>query len=292
MLAVLVGCDRAEKDAEPATPQEMYARVRELIKPNAEHEASDSAEALKWLRRAAEEGHLQAQTDLGGLYYEGGRGVKQDGKEALKWFTMAADQGSKEALVYMGLIHRRGLGVPRDELKARAYWKEAAEAGIAEAQYYMGAFTTATGDLNAAKQAEWLRKAVQSGNPAVAAKAASSLGYIYALGKGGGIRRDMKESARWYAIAARGGDMRAQLVYGIMLLQGEDVPKDAENGMRYIRLAAGQDYPQAIELLIDLLRNGPEAEKNESEASAWAEHLEKLRAKDVVPSAPQGTLHH
>ena len=43
----LVGCDRAEKDAEPATPQEMYARVRELIKPNTEHQTPDSAEALK-----------------------------------------------------------------------------------------------------------------------------------------------------------------------------------------------------------------------------------------------------
>ena len=280
----LTGCGQDEKGKEPRTAQEMYEHVQELIKPNVQHEASDPTEALKWLRRAAEAGHLQAQTDLGGIYFSGGTGVHQDGKESLKWFTLAANQGSKEALVYMGLIHRMGLGVPHDEMKAREYWKQAAEAGIAEAQYYMGSFTTATGDLNAAKQAEWLRRAVQSGNPGLAAKAACALGYLYAEGKGGGIRRDMKESARWYAIAAQGGDMRAQLVYGIMLLQGESVPKDAEKGMSYIRMSAGQDNPQAIALLINLLRNEKNAQENENEAAAWSERLEKLRIEKPTTS--------
>ena len=288
----LTGCGQNENDRNPQTAQEMYEHVQELIKPNVQHEASDPAEALQWLRRAAEAGHLQAQTDLGGIYFNGGTGVHQDGKESLKWFTMAANQGSKEALVYMGLIHRMGLSVPRDEMKAREYWRQAAEAGIAEAQYYMGSFTTATGDLNAAKQAEWLRKAVQSGNPAVAAKAACSLGYMYADGKGGGIRRDMKESARWYAIAAQGGDMGAQLVYGIMLLQGENLPKDTEKGMSYIRMSAGQDNPQAIALLIKLLRNGENAQENEREAAAWSERLEKLRKKpSALPESQQPKAH-
>ena len=288
----LVNCERDEKSKEPQTAQEMYEYVHALLQPNVKRDSSDFGEALRWLHRAAEAGHLQAQTDLGGLYLEGGKGVKQDGKESLKWFTMAANQGSKEALVYMGLIHRMGLGVPHDEMKAREYWRKAAEAGIAEAQYYMGAFTTATGDLNAAKQAEWLRKAVQSGNPAVAAKAACSLGSMYADGKGGGIRRDMKESARWYAIAAQGGDMGAQLVYGIMLLQGENLPKDTEKGMSYIRMSAGQDNPQAIALLIKLLRNGENAQENEREAAAWAERLEKLRKKpSALPESQQPKAH-
>lgn len=280
----LVNCERDEKSKEPQTAQEMYEYVHTLLQPNVKRDSSDFGEALKWLRRAAEAGHLQAQTDLGGLYLEGGKGVKQDGKEALKWFSMAANQGSKEALVYMGLIHRRGLGVPPDQKKARACWKEAAEAGIAEAQYYMGAFTTATGDLDAVKQAEWLKKAVQSRNPTLAAKAACALGRLYADGKGG-IHRDMKESARWYAIAAQGGDMGAQLVHGIMLLQGEFVPKNVEKGMSYIRMSAGQDYPQAIALLINLLRNAENAQENEREAAAWSERLEKLRVKKTATPA-------
>ncbi len=282
----LVGCDRAEKDAEPATPQEMYARVRELIKPNAEHEASDPAEALKWLRMAAEGGLMQAQTDLGGLYYEGGRGVKQDGKEALKWFTMAADQGSKEALVYMGLIHALGVDVPRDRVKACAFWRKAAEAGVQEAQFYLGAYGE-----DAKERVQWLVKAVQGNNPTVAAQAASALGFLYARGADG-VQVDMKEAVRWYELAARGGDAGAQLVYGIMLLQGEQVAKDGEQGMKWIRMSAGQDDPRAMALLINLLRNGADAERNEQEAAAWSERLEKLRKKTSVSSAPQKSVTH
>ena len=81
----LVNCERDEKSKEPQTAQEMYEYVHTLLQPNVKRDSSDFGEALKWLRRAAEAGHLQAQTDLGGLYLEGGKGVKQDGKEALKY---------------------------------------------------------------------------------------------------------------------------------------------------------------------------------------------------------------
>ncbi len=274
-----VGCKQEQEVKEPQTAQEMYERVRALLQPNAEHDSSEYEEALHWLRRSAEAGYLQAQTDLGGIYLEGGKvGVKPDGKEALKWFSMAAAQGSKEALVYMGLIHARGMDVPKNEQLARTYWRDAAQAGIAEAQLYMG--TSGTGDkpADAQERLDWLRRAVGAGMPGVAARAACALGNLYITGKMG-VEKNEQEAARWYEIAARGGDMRAQLVYGIMLLQGNILPKDEEKGMSYIRMSAGQDNPQAISLLIHLLRHGGNAEANEKEAAAWEERLKKRPSK-------------
>ncbi len=270
------GCEKEQKPL-PRTPEEMYAHVQELLKPHVEGEASDFEGAMLWLRRAAEGGLLQAQTDLAGIYLEGGKGIGRDGKAAYAWFSRAAAQGSHEAEFYMGHILYAGVDMARDEAAALSHWRKAADAGVAEAAYRLGlALTGKTG--SAEEGVEWLRRAAGSGAPAVAAEAACALGNLYAKG-GAGIQADMPEAARWYERAALGGDARAQLVYAIMLLTGQEVAKDAERGMAMLRMAAGQDYPQAIALLVNLLRNGDDASAHEDEARAWSERLEQLRTR-------------
>lgn len=275
--AVLAACN---DKPEPQTPQEMYARVQELLLPNVEHDASDFEQALVWLRRAAEAGLLQAQTDLGGIYLEGGKaGVKADGKQAFYWFSKAAEQGSKESLYYMGTIMYTGKNVPVDKAKALEYWQQAAEADVAEAQLRLGAeLVQADAPDDVQRGVEWLTRALQAKAPGVAAQAACALGNIYAKGKPG-IAVDMAEAARWYEIAANGGDSAAQLVYALLLMQGEVVAQDSARGMRYLKLSAGQDNLRAIALLINMLRNGKDAEEHEQEANAWAERLEKLQRR-------------
>lgn len=281
---ILAACEKKEAVLAPESPQEMYARVQQLLQPNIEHDASDFEQAMVWLRRAAEAGWLQAQTDLGGIYLEGGKdGVKADGKEAYYWFAKAAEQGSKESLYYMGLILYRGLNMPKDEAAAIERWKQAADAGVAEAQFRLG-IELAQRETGIREGIRWLVKAVEAPAPKLAAQAASALGNIYATGKHG-IPRDMAEAARWYALAAQGGDPAAQLVYAIMLLKGDPIEQNTQQGMRLLRLSAGQDYPQAIALLINLLRNGENAKEQEQEASAWAERLETLR-QTAAPSSP------
>ena len=52
----------------------------------------DYAEAARWYRKAAEQGSIAAQNNLG-VAYIGGFGVPQDNAEAYAWFSIAADQG-------------------------------------------------------------------------------------------------------------------------------------------------------------------------------------------------------
>ena len=49
------------------------------------------AEAVKWYRKAAEQGNANAQKNLG-VCYEKGLGVSKDQAEADKWFHKAAEQ--------------------------------------------------------------------------------------------------------------------------------------------------------------------------------------------------------
>ena len=53
-------------------------------------------EAVKWYRRAAEQGNAIGQVNLG-LMYELGQGVAQEDAEAVKWYRKAAAQGNEIA---------------------------------------------------------------------------------------------------------------------------------------------------------------------------------------------------
>jgi TPR repeat protein len=56
----------------------------------------DQQEAVKWYKKAAEQGDAGAQYNLAWCYRDGA-GVKKDEKEAVKWYTKAAEQNYEEA---------------------------------------------------------------------------------------------------------------------------------------------------------------------------------------------------
>jgi TPR repeat protein len=56
----------------------------------------DEAEAVKWYRRAAEQGNADAQMRLGVMYGDGRGGLAEDYAEAVKWYrrlSLAAAKG-------------------------------------------------------------------------------------------------------------------------------------------------------------------------------------------------------
>jgi hypothetical protein len=56
----------------------------------------DDVEAFNWYLKAAEQGHPNAQYNLGVIYAKG-RGIKPDIEEAKKWYRKAAEQGDENA---------------------------------------------------------------------------------------------------------------------------------------------------------------------------------------------------
>jgi TPR repeat protein len=57
----------------------------------------DSYQALKWMRKAAEGGDLQAQKALGRVYMFGLEEMGPDPREAEKWLLIASERGDKES---------------------------------------------------------------------------------------------------------------------------------------------------------------------------------------------------
>jgi TPR repeat protein len=94
----------------------------------------DFPQAAKWYRMAAEQGHADAQYNLGVLYDRGdGRGIAQDFQEAAKWYRMAAIQGNAEAQFNLGILYSRGKGVPLDLVQAYVLFDLASANGDADA---------------------------------------------------------------------------------------------------------------------------------------------------------------
>ena len=57
----------------------------------------DEEEAVEWYRKAAEQGHAEAQDELARCY-DYGWGVGEDEEEAVEWYRKAAEQGYRPAI--------------------------------------------------------------------------------------------------------------------------------------------------------------------------------------------------
>jgi len=88
---------------------------------DAAYERGDYATAYRLFKPMAEQGHAEAQYNLGGMYAEG-RGVPQDYGKAAKWFRKAAEQGHAEAQYNLGGMYFRGRGVPQDFVLAHMWF--------------------------------------------------------------------------------------------------------------------------------------------------------------------------
>ena len=136
----------------------------------------DDTEAVKWYRKAAEQGYAASQYNLG-LCYDFGRGVEQNCVEAVKWYHKATEQGDVDAQYRLGHCYISGKGVKQDAVEALKWFRKAAEQGHAEAQYRLG-FCYLYGcnvEQVEAEGVKWLRKAAEQGCPG----AQSSLTFYY-----------------------------------------------------------------------------------------------------------------
>jgi len=73
----------------------------------------DYQTAARLYRELAEQGDVDAQDNLGNMYYRG-MGVPENYAEAAKWYRKAAEQGDASAQSSLGQMYVFGEGVPQD----------------------------------------------------------------------------------------------------------------------------------------------------------------------------------
>ena len=91
------------------------------------------AAAQSWFERAADRGHVDAQTTLGLLLFQNGNHTG-----GLRWLKVASDQGEPRAMLVYGTALFNGDGVPQDPILGYAFVSRAAAQGLQAAKDTLG----------------------------------------------------------------------------------------------------------------------------------------------------------
>jgi TPR repeat protein len=86
---------------------------------------------------------------------------------------------------------------------------------------------------------------------------------------GDGVPEDAAEAVRWWRLAAEQGDAMAQSGLGIMYRSGRGVPEDDAEAVRWFRLAAEQGYALPQYFLGNMYDNGDGVPRDNVLAYMW-----------------------
>lgn len=261
----------------------------------------DETAAFDQFLRRAENGDPIAQNNVGVLFLKG-QGTTRDFAEARRWFQSAADEGLPGAMHNLGVLYLRGHGTTPDPARAAEWFTKAAELGDADAQFYLARLLYRgegmAQDLPGARH--WFTRAADQGLPA----AAFNVALMLLRGQGGApdearaldylkpLEPD-NEAARLLvaqvhllhageperaALALAGlrplaeaGNPEAQYQLGMMLVLGQGIPTDYEEGRFWLQQASRAGFSLAQVNLAGLYERGLGGKPNPVEAAAWYE---------------------
>lgn len=171
-------------------------------------ETEDAKEAIKWFRKAAQQGDADGQCYLGNMYEEGD-GVPRDYAEAVKWYRKAADQGNTTGQCELGGMYFMGRGVSQNYVEAMKWYSKAAERGNATAMRNIGNMYEGGHGVSkdCAEAVKWFRMAAEKGD----GTSSLALGFMYYYGGDCGTE-DHQEAIKWFRMAADQGSIDAQMM--------------------------------------------------------------------------------
>ena len=231
-------------------------------------------EAFNWFRKAAEQGHIEAQLSVAKCYNEG-KGVSQNPKEAVKWFKKVADQGDVKAQYVYAISLLNGSGIDKNEKEAIKWLKKAAEHDNIDAQRMLGdCYRDGRGvpqDHNAAKKYypendshledmvyfDNLLEKAEKGN----VDAQYELANCFKRNVNSSLTKyqgqTWSEAVKWYRKAAEQGDSRARFIVND-INKFEKILREAEQGDADAQYQIAESYSE-----------GETIQKNNTEAVKW-----------------------
>ena len=236
--------------------------------------AQDYEEAVRWLRKAAEQNFAPAQNHMGVCYHDG-LGLTINYEEAVKWFRKAAEQGDADAQCNLGTRYLRGEGVATNLVEAVSWYHKAAEQNLAEAQYNLGVcYRDGQGvEKDETEASKWYLLALRSNAATGNAEAQNALGEAFYLGKLGAVKNAV-EAMRWFRMAAEQNLAAAQSNLGICYERGDGVAKYEVEAYKWDLLAAAQGETKAKHnaSLLELLLSPEDIADGKRRAQDWLEH--------------------
>lgn len=243
---------RMEKEAQLGDVLAQF-RVGQAYVEGTAHVTPDARRAAQWFRRAADQGHMEAQCRLA-AHYTDGLGVPHDPVEAAAWYRRAAEAGSAEAQCAMGSLCARGQGVAMDRRESLRWWGLAADQGHVQAcvnlgvSHYFGRGVPRDAELAFA----YYSKAVDRGQSDARGYADALCSVAHMLCDGIGVARDPVMGTRRYRRAAELGNASAQFTLGRLYLETSHLDGDRAHARHWLGRAADQGDSEARRLLDEM----------------------------------------
>lgn len=255
-----------------------------------------------WYRLAAEQGHIQAQSEM--VY------MADTCKQAERWYNKirkAAEKGNADAQYQLGEDYQLGFSnlydnftIDQNEelanfwyLKAAKSYQKLAEQGDPVVQTKLAEmYSSGKGvEYDPDESVFWYRLASDQGCP----EASFWLGWHYQHGYWEG--QNEKEAARYYRQAAEKGFSSAQFALFEMHTLGIGVNQDYHQAAIWCRKAVDRDYESAKIHLANLYLEGRGVEKDEKLSEYWLRQVAEkslpdytfhkvAENKDLVPLTP------
>ena len=228
----------------------------------------DAAQALGWLRKAAQQGHVRAQQKLDApetqmpdqLFARYQR--EPDQAKRMEYLKKSAQMGYTPAQAELGDCYAQGRGVEKDYVKASEWYRRAAEPPEPPKQTEtpQQLFELYQQESDQAKRMDYLKKSAEMGY----APAQAELGDCYR-------QNNNALAVDWYRKAAQQGYAEAQYQLGRCYANGIGVKRDKAQAAEWYREAADQGHKDAQRALADCYENGLGVPKDPSLAKEWRE---------------------
>ncbi len=261
----------------------------------------DTKQAQAWLQKAAMQGHLEAQYQLGILIAQT-QGLHSP--QAAQWLADAAKQGHAQAgqaltpllahnqapehthqawkWLYFGLrhnnpktlynlavsLHHGSIGLPQTDYNFTRWLSYAAKHDVTPAQNDAAVLYISQEKAN--KQAiDWLKTAAQAGDP----YAQFNLGLLLARGKI--FATNHEKALYWWKQAESKGNQHAQMMLGLLYHLGHGVARDEQKAIHWYEKASQHGNNDALFNLAMIHYHGHGTEQNYNASAFYLETLAK-----------------
>ena len=247
----------------------------------------DASKAAYWYRKAAEQGHTEAQYNLG-IMNSWGNGIPANHEEGAYWVRKAADKGYHLAEDHLCYLYYIGKGVPQDYTQAFNYGIKAAKADIGYSQWVVAIlYELGHGVAQDYKQAMyWYKRAVTHGGSLAtiaqeglnrvqaainrsAQNETSNLEQLYNTGNQCLNDKNYSEALRYFRQAADQNYAPAQDKIGWMYQNGWGVPQSYTQAVEWFRKAANQGNIEALASMGLMYYKGWGVPQNYDTALEW-----------------------
>lgn len=224
--------------------------------------ARDREEALRWLERAAAQGHEGALSHLAEMAARGNvaahlalgliaRDHAGGGRAAARHLRAAAAAGDPQGLLALGELYNAGVALDRDPAYAAVLFRTAAETAINAVQH---ARQEATGGILGPSSDKWLEVAVARtraahasppGRDASRPELFARFWVGLALLTGTGTMADIPRGLAHHRAAAERGFDLAEFSLGLLYERGHGLPRDFGQARQWLARAAAHGHPLA-----------------------------------------------